>query len=177
MDVLRAHARTLLSEILGKPVTHAMVLNAEMSIFNYCTRRCRARGLPKTIIQNTPEANFLRWMYKQKVMSVTFNLKNPNNPKLLASVLSKDVECRHLGFLTRDQLFPELWQDIKDKLKKEDRGVLMEDEIESSGMVKCHKCKDKGRVHVSIVQTRAADEGSTLFCYCGNCGKRWKIYT
>jgi hypothetical protein len=157
MDRLRAYSRGLLSEILEKDVRHPMVLNAETSIFNYCTRRCRAKGMPKVIIQGTGDARFLNWMYKHKVLSVTFNLKNPANPRLLQSVKSKDIECRHLGFLTREQLFPELWDPIKERLNKMDKNLIANDDVETGGMARCNKCRDKGRVHVSIVQTRSAD--------------------
>lgn len=177
MDALRQHARQLLANNLSKDATHSMVVNAETSIFNYCTRRCRSQGLPLVIIKGTKEARYLNWMYKQRVMSITFNLRNPRNPQLLHSVLNKDVECRHLGFFTREQLFPELWKAIRDKLNDRDRVVEDTTSQPTQGGISCSKCKGKGNVHISIVQTRSADEGSTLFCYCATCSKRWKIYT
>lgn len=176
MESLRPYAREKLAEILGVQPTSPMAINAETSAFNYVTRRARSKGIYR-LASRTKEASVFKEMYKNKILSLLFNLKNPKNPKLLQHILSKDIECRLLGFLTREQLFPELWEPIKEKLAKHDPSVLIDDDIGTGGPVKCSRCRGKGRVHVSIVQTRSADEGSTLFCYCANCTGRWKIYT
>lgn len=175
MEKLRPYAREKLAEVLGVQPTSPMAINAETSAFNYATRRARSKGIYR--LTSAKEALAFKEMYKNKVLSLLFNLKNPKNPKLLQHVLSKDIECRLLGFLTREQLFPELWEPIKEKLAKNDPSVIRDDDIGTAGPVRCSKCKGEGRVHVSIVQTRAADEGSTLFCYCANCTRRWKVYT
>jgi hypothetical protein len=189
MEELRKHARESFSEVFGVAADHPMAINAETSAFNYVTRRARGKGMRRAVIHGTKEAALFKEMYKNKILSILFNLKNPKNPRLLQAVLSKNIECRHVGFLTREQLFPELWEPIKEKLSKNDPSLLVEDEGGEGedgggggdggdgGVVRCGKCKNKGRVHVSIVQTRSADEGSTLFCYCKKCGGRWKIYT
>lgn len=177
MDTLRAYVREKIAERMGPTATRGMVANAEISIYNYCTRRCISKGIPRVLEKGTKETEFFKWMYKQRAMSILFNLGHPKNPGFLKSVLSKDVECRHLGFLTREQIFPELWNEVREKLNRCDPSILVDDSIGTGGIVRCPRCKDKGRVHVSIVQTRSADEGSTLFCYCAECQKRWKIYT
>lgn len=42
------------------------------------------------------------------------------------------------------------------------------------GDITCPKCKSK-KVHRIEKQTRSADESATVFCYCSECGKRWKF--
>lgn len=48
------------------------------------------------------------------------------------------------------------------------------DEIMVEGNITCPKCKGK-KVHRIEKQTRSADESATVFCYCSECGKRWKF--
>jgi len=40
--------------------------------------------------------------------------------------------------------------------------------------VKCAKCKSTD-VSFEFSQTRSADEGTTVFCYCTRCEKRWRM--
>jgi DNA-directed RNA polymerase subunit M/transcription elongation factor TFIIS len=40
--------------------------------------------------------------------------------------------------------------------------------------VKCSKCRSTD-VSFEFSQTRSADEGTTVFCYCTKCSKRWKM--
>lgn len=42
------------------------------------------------------------------------------------------------------------------------------------GDITCPKCKSR-KVHRIEKQTRSADESATVFCYCSECGKRWRI--
>lgn len=40
--------------------------------------------------------------------------------------------------------------------------------------IRCQKCRSSN-VSFEFLQTRAADEGTTIFCTCCVCGKRWKM--
>jgi DNA-directed RNA polymerase subunit M/transcription elongation factor TFIIS len=40
--------------------------------------------------------------------------------------------------------------------------------------VKCSKC-GSNNVSFEFSQTRSADEGTTVFCFCTKCAKRWKM--
>jgi len=57
--------------------------------------------------------------------------------------------------------------------------VFKEDEKEEEslepviGVVSCRKCKSE-KVFTFNKQTRSADEGTTVFCRCSECGTRWK---
>lgn len=39
----------------------------------------------------------------------------------------------------------------------------------------CNTCKTGAHVTVHLVQTRSADEASTIFMVCSKCQQRWKI--
>ena len=39
---------------------------------------------------------------------------------------------------------------------------------------RCSKCKSSD-ISFDFLQTRSADEGTTVYCTCTSCGKRWKM--
>jgi len=51
---------------------------------------------------------------------------------------------------------------------------MEEEEVMVDGDITCPKCHSK-KVHRIEKQTRSADESATVFCYCSECGKRWKF--
>jgi len=51
---------------------------------------------------------------------------------------------------------------------------MQEEEIMVDGTIACPKCKGR-KIHRIEKQTRSADESATVFCYCSECGKRWKF--
>jgi DNA-directed RNA polymerase subunit M/transcription elongation factor TFIIS len=51
---------------------------------------------------------------------------------------------------------------------------IQEEETMVDGDITCPKCHSK-KVHRIEKQTRSADESATVFCYCSECGKRWKF--
>jgi DNA-directed RNA polymerase subunit M/transcription elongation factor TFIIS len=46
-------------------------------------------------------------------------------------------------------------------------------DIPDAGL-KCKRCHSND-ITYEFLQTRSADEGTTIFCTCGNCSKRWKM--
>ena len=40
--------------------------------------------------------------------------------------------------------------------------------------IRCGKCKSSD-IAFDFLQTRSADEGTTVYCTCTSCGKRWKM--
>jgi hypothetical protein len=44
----------------------------------------------------------------------------------------------------------------------------------AQGGVRCSKCGSTD-IQFEIGQTRSADEGSTVFCLCSQCHKRWRM--
>ena len=49
-----------------------------------------------------------------------------------------------------------------------------EEEVMVEGNLQCPKCKGRKIPRIEK-QTRSADESATVFCYCSECGKRWKF--
>jgi DNA-directed RNA polymerase subunit M/transcription elongation factor TFIIS len=47
-------------------------------------------------------------------------------------------------------------------------------EVSPDAGLRCKKCGSNDITH-EFLQTRSADEGTTIFCTCTNCKKRWKM--
>ena len=52
--------------------------------------------------------------------------------------------------------------------------ATMFDNTSNTSVLYCKYCK-VGEVEWSVKQTRSADEGSTVYCYCKGCRMRWRM--
>lgn len=82
-------------------------------------------------------------------------LNNPNHEQEMASADMKSM---------RDKITQEM---IKEHQMAMTGGT-------QTDLIKCPKCK-KANCTYNQVQTRSADEPMTTFCFCNECGKRWKF--
>jgi DNA-directed RNA polymerase subunit M/transcription elongation factor TFIIS len=67
------------------------------------------------------------------------------------------------------------YDDIRLIIKEQDDYLICPFEVEE-GVMECNKC-GSNKVITYSKQTRAGDEGTTVFCTCSNakCGNRWKV--
>jgi transcription elongation factor S-II len=117
---------------------------------------------------------YKKWLYTSKVRSLVYNFNHPSNKEFIKRAidlleLSKEEK---LIDLKPDEIYPELWQPIKDELNKKYKAkhpqIIINNEL-----FKCSKCKST-QIEYTQLQTRSADEPMTTFFHCQNCGKRWK---
>jgi len=151
-----------------------MALNIEGGIFNY-------------IIQTSE--NILEWnelfkhRYKLKAMHIYTNL-NPEgyvgNKKLLGRLLDKQFNEFELSFLTPERIYPERHIELtsiylaKDFEEMKAMETMHDPSKMADGILQCGKCKSKKTEYIEL-QTRSGDESLTKFCYCWNCGHRWRF--
>jgi DNA-directed RNA polymerase subunit M/transcription elongation factor TFIIS len=170
MGDLREYARKKFSEIYEQGVDQPMVLNSERGVFNYSVQECKQRG----IACDWANPHF-RSTYKHKLSSLLLNLKNPANPDFLRHVLEREIETKHLAFLTPEEIDPSKWKRIHADVAK--RFPTNDNvEIPESPLLQCGKCKSR-RCTFYLLQTRSADEPMTVFvtCHGDGCGRRWKM--
>ena len=117
--------------------------------------------------------------YKKIYMDICYNLLgnlNPegsiNNTYLRSKVLNGEIKIYDLVRMKNNELFPEKWQQIKQKRLNEikDENNMYQ---ATTDLYKCSKCK-KRKCTFYQMQTRSCDEPITTFITCVNCGKRWK---
>jgi len=167
----REYAKEKYAEILGLPIEHAIVQNLEKCTSNWTYNYTLERG-------DTPASNNREHVrrYKQKFLSMMFNLKN--SPNLKDRVLKGELKTSQLVNLSPQGLWPggphaKMTEKIADKemLKQHASNILNDPEYK--GLFRCNRCKSYKTTYYEM-QTRSADEPMTVFITCHNCNSRWK---
>lgn len=140
--------------------------NLEKGVFNFAIKEAGA----KQIIKKWQNPLFCE-IYSARMKSVLINLKK--NPTLLASIRSGEVGPEQFAFMTHLEMNPEQWKDRIEKKIKRDRLKFTSNVEASTDMFSCSRCKSKKCTYYEM-QTRSADEPTTVFVTCLNCGKNWK---
>lgn len=148
-----------------------IAINIERGIFN------KSIDLYSKSAKKETWNNMFKNIYINRCVMLYNNL-NPNgnvkNTGLLERLLLKEFNEFDLSSFSHDKIFPEkhkalmeihcpnIYKDIPEKMEQPD------------GLFKCGKCKSY-KTEYSERQTRSADEPTTKFCYCHNCGHRWRF--
>lgn len=144
-----------------------LTLKLERAIYNHTVLRANIKKIPKFW-----DSQDFRMLYKEKLRSILFNLKNPQTPHLLEELGKKTLAPKHLLEMTPQEMHPDLWKPYYDRIKYREVINGRADDV-PEGLLQCGKCKSK-RVAWYQMQTRSADEPMTVFATCAECGKRWK---
>lgn len=143
----------------------------EIGIYNWCIDTADNYQ----IIKNWKNPRFTR-MYLEKARSVINNLDNQSylsNKKLLDRIKEKEFFPHELAYMKPENVFPERWRDAVEKLVKKYETAYENKAIVTTDMFKCGKCKKRECTYFEM-QTRASDEGMTIFIRCINCGNSWR---
>ncbi len=155
------------------------VINLERGIFNYAIREYVSNSSKKLKYWNMD----FEFFYRERFRHIYFNLlpsglgsvKNVNLIKryLIHKEFNEEYLCEKM---TAEEMFPEFWSAFNYNKYKEvdDYLKFKEKEEQKDGILKCGKCKSF-KTEYTEKQTRSADEPTTKFCYCRNCGNRWKF--
>jgi len=160
-----------IAEVYNLPAASAKVKNTEISIQNWVY--AHTANPEENASWENPE---YRWRYKQRVMSILFNLHK--NPALVEAVTqTKTVNPADIGGMKPEHLWPE-GPYAKAVMKHSERDLMlrmlaMKEDDAYEGILTCPKCKGKKTTYYQM-QTRSADEPATNFCSCA-CGHRWRF--
>lgn len=149
-----------------------LAINLERGIFNYAISFYVTKSFNETWNDQ------FKWFYINRSVQIYNNL-NPNgtikNNTLLYRLLIKEFNEFEVCTFKPEQLFPERWKELMDTHCKDlnlPQQIKLEDRPD--GILKCGRCKSY-KTEYSERQTRSADEPTTKFCYCHNCGNRWRF--
>ena len=106
-----------------------------------------------------------------KLWSVLSNLKNS---ELIKQIKNNDILPQNVAFMTHQEMNPNHWKDMIERKIRRDESKYSTNLEASTDMFTCRKCKSKKCTYYEL-QTRSADEPSTIFVSCLNCGKNWKM--
>lgn len=102
-------------------------------------------------------------LYKKLLYQLVYDISlNKSVKTIYLDLMHKHIEWNHPTFQT-----------YKKMCKEQDEFMLNPFEIEE-GVLECGKCKSK-KTFSFTKQTRSADEGTTVFAQCAQCGHKWKM--
>jgi transcription elongation factor S-II len=140
-------------------------INLEKGIFNYALKEAGQRK----IIKKWENPHFTQ-IYVDRLRSIYINLKSPD---LLEQIKNNEIQTKNVAFMTHQELNPEHWKEYIDRKIKRDSSKYTTNIEASTDMFTCKKCKSKKCTYYEL-QTRSADEPTTVFITCLDCGKHWK---
>ena len=140
-------------------------INLEKGVYNYALKEATNRK----VVKKWENCYFIQ-IYLDRLRSIFLNLKNP---LLIAEIKNNNINVKHIAFMSHQEMKPEkLEQLIQDKIKRDKSKY----ETQLEAMTDTFKCRSCHSVKCSYycMQTRSADEPTTIFVTCIDCGKRWK---
>jgi len=115
-------------------------------------------------------------LYKTQLRSLLWNIHPRSlvkNPRLLERCLAGEFPLAHIPSMSAYDMFPERWQELADKQLIREQKILEGNKSQATDEYKCNRCHKRQCTYYEM-QTRSADEPTTIFITCLNCGKRWK---
>lgn len=144
----------------------------EKGIFNWCILYADENELQKTW-----NDKMFQYLYVNKSKLLIENI-DPNsyvkNKRLQQRILDKEFKPHELSFMESTNIFPEIWNHILDMKMKQEENFHNSKQVAKTDVFKCGKCKKRECSYYEL-QVRSADESSTIFVTCLNCGNRWRI--
>jgi DNA-directed RNA polymerase subunit M/transcription elongation factor TFIIS len=138
--------------------------NLEKGIFNYSLKEADNHKIVKKW-----DNKFFVQIYLNHLKSILENL----NAKWINAINSGELQAHKLAFMTHQELDYDRWSKMIDTKSKRDKNKFESTMAASTDTFTCRKCKGKKCTYMSV-QTRSADEPSTIFVTCLDCGNRWK---
>lgn len=144
----------------------------EIGIYNWCLNFSS-----KNDIQKSWNDKLFINLYVNKSRSILNNLDISSyiqNNRLIQRVIDGEFKPHDLPFMDQTNIFPERWKDILDMNLKQEENFYNSKQVAKTDLFKCGKCKKRECSYYEL-QVRSADESSTIFVTCLNCGNRWRI--
>ena len=163
--VFRENMRAKLQQLYGSGMNPSIMANIEIGVYNYAIKE--ATNLKVIKKWDVPAFSTL---YMDRLRTIYNNLKNP---ELLALLASEELSPKTLAFMTHQEMNPEHWKAMIDAKIKRDANKYNTKVEAMTEMFTCKKCKSKRCTYYEL-QTRSADEPSTIFISCLDCGKHCK---
>lgn len=147
------------------------VQDLEIGVYNATIQYCSSNSVPANW-----KNKLFRDVYFSKARNVYTNLKPDTyvkNTTLINRVKEGEFAPHDLAFQSRDALFPEIWEEINANEDVINSGSYNMKQASMTEEVVCGKC-NKRKVSYYELQTRSADEGTSIYYTCLLCGYKWK---
>ena len=138
--------------------------NLEKGILNYSIKEAGQ----KKILKKWDNIHFVQ-IYLDRLRSIYTNL----NDTIIEQITNRTIKPHMVAFMTHQELNPDKWSKLIAAKSKRDANKFETNIEASTDTFTCRKCKSKKCTYMSV-QTRSADEPSTIFVTCLECGNRFK---
>lgn len=163
----RENVRAQLIERFGRNRANPKIfVNIEIGVYNFAIKE--ATNLKVIKKWDIPAFSTL---YMNRLRTVFINLKN--NPDLVAMLCNEELSPQTFAFMTHQEFNPAHWKLMIEQKMKRDANKYSTNIEAMTEMFTCKKCRSKRCTYYEL-QTRSADEPSTIFISCLDCGKHWK---
>lgn len=138
--------------------------NLEKGIFNFTLKEADQRKILKKW-----DNKYFVLIYESHLRSILNNL----TPEFIKHFKQESILPHKIAFMTHQELNYDKWANLIEIKSKRDKNKFEVNIAASTDTFTCRKCKGKKCTYISM-QTRSADEPSTIFVTCLDCGNRWK---
>ena len=139
--------------------------NIEISSYNWALKEASILK----IVKKWENRNFVQ-IYIDRLRSLYINLKNSD---FLNRIKSHEILPQDVGFMSHQEICPEKWHDLIEQKIKLDQSRGQRVVTASTNMFTCRKCFSKECTFYEL-QTRACDEGTTVYITCLSCNNKWR---
>lgn len=162
-------AMTIMREEFSKYLSEEIIVELEAGVLKASLEKAQR----DKIICAWRNRDFTR-TYINVLVSLVSNLREGHGCRLLNRLKEGEFSPMSVASMSPQEMNPELWKPLIDKTMWRNEHVIEEKPAAMTDSFKCGKCKKRECVYQEL-QLRSADEPTTLFVTCLNCGHRWKI--
>lgn len=148
--------------------------NLGLKLFNNVINKKLGEKIENELF-NYSENNKIIYMNKLKYL---FEILHPEsklyNINLVENVKSEKISVYELINLKPWDLCKDIWKDIIEEQNKTDKIVMDKTPIYTTDQFVCSKCKNN-KCKTYSLQTRSADEPTTIFVNCIKCDNTWRM--
>jgi len=148
-----------------KGIEEKIAINLEKAVFNYAIKESNQRK----IIKKWENPYFVQ-LYTDRLRTIFLNVTNSD---IIRQLINCELSPQNFVFMTHQEMKPERWNELIQQKIKRDASKFNTNIEASTDMFTCKKCKSKKCTYYEL-QTRSADEPTTIFITCLDCGKHWK---
>ena len=110
-----------------------------------------------------------RRIYLRKYRQILFNIES-----IKSMITNGSTAAEQVAFVHVHRFRPDIWNPIYEAQEKKEMLTLLADceDLNTEGLLKCENCGSMKTRYVTL-QTRCADEPTTVFARCLQCSHRW----
>jgi DNA-directed RNA polymerase subunit M/transcription elongation factor TFIIS len=140
--------------------------NLEKACYNYAIQEASKRKIIKKW-----ENHLFTQIYIDHLKTIHFNLQNP---EILQKIRGGELSPQTFAFMTHQEMNADLWKTLIERKIRNDANKFNNTIQSSTNLFKCKKCGERNCSYYEL-QTRSADESTTIFVSCLSCGANFKI--